>query len=147
MSTVWLLAQEADAASRDWWLFVGVVIGLIAGAGAVTLLHRRERSRLAAAAQAGVQAQSEAAEVHRQRENIAFEQHRQMNTLAIEKLKLELQALQTQLRMMEADIRRRSDASEVHETMLHKTRLEVESLKLHIREQRKRLDDYGQFEE
>jgi septal ring factor EnvC (AmiA/AmiB activator) len=81
-----------------------------------------------------------------QRETIAFEQHRRLNELAHQKMSLEIRALETQIKLMEADLRRRDDAGEHASAALEKTRLEVESLRLHIREQRKRLDDYGQFE-
>ncbi|MDX2131662.1 MAG: hypothetical protein SFY69_06395 [Planctomycetota bacterium] len=138
-----------------------VVLGAVAVAGPFVALLRREANRRRQAEQALVEARraleasANAAgagggvsrEVHAQRESIAFEQHRRLNDLAYRKMGLEVQALEVQLKLMESDLRRRDEAGEHAEAALQKVRLEIDSLRLHIREQRKRVDDYGQFDE
>lgn len=141
------------------YLALAVSLGVL-GAWAYEFHRRRvaEKALREAAAQAEQEAQqgmhrggaqampSGARALQAQRETIAFEQHRRLNELAHQKMSLEIRALETQIKLMEADLRRRDDAGEHASAALEKTRLEVESLRLHIREQRKRLDDYGQFE-
>lgn len=141
------------------YLALAVSLGVL-GAWAYEFHRRRvaEKALREAAAQAEQEAQQAANRggaqamppgaraLQAQRETIAFEQHRRLNELAHQKMSLEIRALETQIKLMEADLRRRDDAGEHASAALEKTRLEVESLRLHIREQRKRLDDYGQFE-
>lgn len=77
-----------------------------------------------------------------ERDQKLFDQHVQLNALTADKLHLEAQylRLQTDLARKELDARERMD--KYHDLMTQKAQLEVQSLRLHIREQRKRLDDF-----
>ncbi len=80
-----------------------------------------------------------------EREQKAYAQHVALNDLAAEKMKLEIQYLQLQTKIGELEVSSRERADEYHRLMSEKARFEIQSLKLHIREQNKRLDDYTGF--
>jgi len=148
------ILSQGLTTGRETETVIAVLLALCAILGIALFIERRSRRRLEAevvqaiqAQQQSMQGQAQAMEAAQQREQVMFDQHKSMNQLTIDKVGLELQALQTQLKLMETDLRRRGDAGEYHAAMMEKTRLELESLKLHIREQRKRLDDYGQYED
>lgn len=108
----------------------------------------RQRERRLAGLLMSMQMQREqAAGVDSERERVMYQLHRDLNERQVLKLDAELVLLQGQQKLMESELRRRDEAAEFHAAMMEKTRLEVESLKLHIREQRKRLDDYGQYDD
>jgi peptidoglycan hydrolase CwlO-like protein len=121
------------------------IVIVIAALVIASVIYSARRS--AAARQAGARAMVESHARAAEREDVMFEQHRQLNDLTRRKLELELKLMETQLRIMEADIHKREESTDFHNTMIQKTQLEIDSLRLHIREQRKRLDDYGQFGE
>jgi hypothetical protein len=108
----------------------------------------RERERRLAGLLMSMQMHREQnASVDAERERVMFQLHRDLNERQLLKLDAELVLMQGQQKLMEGELRRRDEAAEFHAAMMEKTRLEVESLKLHIREQRKRLDDYGQYDD
>jgi hypothetical protein len=74
------------------------------------------------------------------------DQHAELNALGAQKMKKELELLDTQLQLMKADLAMRHDTRDYHDLMAEKAKLEIESLKLQIREQHKRLDEFGTFE-
>ncbi len=80
-----------------------------------------------------------------ERQAKAFEQHTHLNELTCMKLEAELKWLTSQLDARGAG-RQRDDAwMEYHELMVEKTKLEMDSLRLYVQEQRKRLasDEWG----
>lgn len=76
-------------------------------------------------------------------DRVMFEQHKRMNDLTIAKLEAEVALLQAQLKTRADDDDRLHAAKEYHELSVEKTKLEIDSLRLHIAEQRKRLDEFG----
>jgi hypothetical protein len=84
-------------------------------------------------------------QVSAERDQRAYAQHVALNDLTAEKIKLENQYLQLQVRIGQLKIEAREHNEEYHRLMSQKTQLEIQSLKLHIREQHKRLDDYTGF--
>ncbi len=80
-----------------------------------------------------------------QRQTGAYEQHTRLNELTGRKIELEMKWLESQTAAM-AESRKRDEAwLEYHELMVEKTKLEMDSLRLYIQEQRKRLagDDWN----
>lgn len=144
------LAQSGHIVVRSEDLVLLLVVALLATVAFVLYASwRRERAQRALIEHqaAVIDKQAESAGSPAEHEQQMFEQHRRLNELQGRKLQLELRLMETQLRLMEADLSKRDEAGQVHSAMLLKTRLEVDSLKLHISEQRKRLDDYGQYSE
>lgn len=141
------LAQSELAAAYGLIAVALCLLIVLAALGAFLYRDRRTQRQGQGEAMQHIRQQAEAARAHNEREAIAFEQHRQMNELALQKIRLEVQALTTQLKLMESDLRRRTDAEAFHDLMTEKARVEIEALRLQVREQRKRLDDYGQFED
>ena len=87
------------------------------------------------------------AEQNSDRDQKAYAQHVALNDLTADKIKLENQYLQLQVRIGQLEIEAREHNEEYHRLMSQKTQLEIQSLKLHIREQTKRLDDYTGYGE
>jgi hypothetical protein len=78
-----------------------------------------------------------------ERNQVMFEQHRRMNQLTIAKLETEIQLMQAQLTQRETTEDRLEAGKEYHELMVEKTKLEMDSLRLHIAELRKRMEDWN----
>jgi Tfp pilus assembly protein PilV len=78
-----------------------------------------------------------------ERNDLMFEQHRRMNQLTIAKLETEIQLMQAQLTQRETTEDRLEAGKEYHELMVEKTKLEMDSLRLHIAELRKRMEDWN----
>ena len=72
------------------------------------------------------------------RDDIMFSQHKQMNELQIAKLTAEVELLQNQVKAKAIDDDRIEASKEYHELMVEKTRLEMDTLRLHLMELRKR---------
>lgn len=77
------------------------------------------------------------------RGQIMFEQHRRLNDLQIAKLSAELELLKRQIDRKAEEADRMEAGKEVHELMVEKTRLEIDNLRLHLVELRKRAEDWG----
>jgi cytidylate kinase len=71
-----------------------------------------------------------------------LDQHRKINDLHIRKLEAEVSLLQGQIKARDDEDRLHA-AKEFHELSVEKTKLEIDSLRLQIAEQRKRIDDWG----
>lgn len=76
------------------------------------------------------------------RDQFMFDQHARMNELTIAKLTAEVEILQTQSKHRSSEADRIEAGKEYHELMVEKTRLEMDSLRLHIAEQRRRIEDW-----
>lgn len=66
----------------------------------------------------------------------------QLNTILAEKFGKEIALLDVQLELARRDLALRGDQLHFHDTMMEKARIEIESLKLQVREQHKRLDEF-----
>lgn len=69
--------------------------------------------------------------------------HIQLNKLHAAKMQHESDLLEVQLELARRDLAMRGDHLDYHDTMMEKSKLEIESLKLRIREQKKDLDGFG----
>lgn len=67
----------------------------------------------------------------------------EMNKLVAKKMGLEIELLTTQLELARRELALRGDQLDFHDVQMERARLEIESLKLRIKEQRKGLDDYS----
>ncbi len=103
-------------------------------------LQREVATRLASAEPVAADAQASAPDPRGQ---IMFEQHRRLNDLQIAKLAVELELLNRQLERKAEEADRLEASKEVHELMVEKTRLEIDNLRLHLVELRKRAEDWG----
>jgi hypothetical protein len=65
-----------------------------------------------------------------------------LNQMLVEKFTKESQLLDVQLELARRDLAMRGDQLHYHDTMMEKVRIEIESLKLQVREQHKRLDEF-----
>lgn len=101
-------------------------------------LERQVAAQSRAAAQAAVSSGSNV-----DRDGVMFDLHRRINELGIRKLEAEVTLLQGQVKARGSDEDRMVAAREFHELNVEKTKLEIDSLRLHIAEQRKRMDDFG----
>lgn len=82
-----------------------------------------------------------------QRDEKAYSQHVSLNDLTARKLELEAQLMQLQLETASNERRVREQNDEYHKLMVQKAQLEIQSLKLHIREQLKRNEDFTSYDE
>jgi hypothetical protein len=122
-----------------------VVVVLCAAVATVSILLMNERRRRQEAERRAVElarAQGSASGAS-QREATMFALHKQINELTAAKLQAEVALLQAQVRVRGEDDDRIQAAKEFHELTVEKTRLEIDSLRLHIVELRKRIDDFG----
>lgn len=138
----------AAGGADDTAPFVGIFSVLALGVLVVTSLVVRRQLQAAARARNQEDAARRAARQSTDidREGVMFVQHRALNDLAMEKMKLEIRLMEQQLGAAQGEGPKGIDAGEYHARMMEKLSLEIESLKLHIHDQRKRLDDWGQFE-
>ncbi|MFO0833301.1 MAG: hypothetical protein U0637_15825 [Phycisphaerales bacterium] len=67
----------------------------------------------------------------------------QLNKLHAEKMRRESDLLEVQLELARRDLALRGDHLDYHDAMMEKSKLEIESLRLRIREQKKDLDGFG----
>lgn len=112
--------------------------------------ERRERELQLTHHQSLLQQQQDqkvAAELSASREKTAFDQHIETNKIGIEKMRREVELLDLQIKLAGTELITRRDVRDYNDLMMDKTRLEIESLKLHIKEQRKRLDEFGAQDE
>jgi hypothetical protein len=98
-------------------------------------------SRLRVEQQSQLIAQSRSSPEDEDRNRVLFDQHRRMNDLQIAKLSAEVELLTLQLKNRPLDADRLDAGKEYHELLVEKTKLEMDSLRLHIAELRKRLAD------
>ena len=120
-------------------LVLTVVLTVLLVSGFNHLSNRKKR----AAAEAEVQARQKFQAEQSHREQMHFEQGQLINQTGLKKMQLETQLLQTQVKIAEHELASRLRNDQVNAVAVEKLRLEVESMKLHIREQHKRLDEFG----
>lgn len=145
------LAALAAGVSPDSIVFAGTILAAGAmGMGTLMWLERR-RSRQAAARQAAEQRTQPAAGPFApeaaMRERAAFDQHMEASKTGVAKMRREMELLEIQMKLATREVSTRQDMRDYHDLMMDKARLEIESLRLHIKEQRKRLDEFGTQDE
>lgn len=133
----------AATPSSDLSAAIALLSLVLAVGVAAIFLKRRDAKNLVRHQQASEMA----SRTHRERESSAFQQHTELNTLAAQKFKREVELLDVQLQLAKFDLGMRHDHRDYHDLVMEKARLEIESLKLHIKEQRKRNDDFGASDE
>ena len=145
-----MLAQSDGA----WVAIAGVLgIGAIIMANAVYQSSRAKRSmlereRTAQAEQARqMESQHQQQSRQREREEGAYQQHIRLQELTARKLDLEARLLTAQAENIDRDRQIREKNAEYHELMVKKAQLEIQSLKLHIKEQLKRGEDFTNYDE
>jgi hypothetical protein len=114
-----------------------VIVAIVISRDQIQKRQRRERE----AAMIGEQQRQQS--VHREREEKAYQQHTVLNDLHARKVELETRLLQAQADNAARDQRVREQNEEYHRLMVQKAQLEIQSLKLHIREQQKRNEDFS----
>ncbi len=130
-----------------------VIVGVIAAAAvvftivAVVVRERRKGLAVRERELAAFQERNRQEESQRERDSKAYSQHINLNELTARKIDLETKVLQAQLDAADRDRTAREQHEEYHRLMIQKTELEVQSLKLHIREQRKRIDDFTSYDD
>lgn len=139
-------ARTTPASAEDWLIIVVVAVFVTV---VVVLVWRDQRrsSAAKAGAQAAIAEQRRLGQVQQERDDRAYAQHVHLNDLTGEKLQAENKVLIAQLAAMERDRIARERDDEFHQLMVHKSKLEIQSLQLHIREQRKRIDDFNSYDE
>lgn len=70
----------------------------------------------------------------------------QLHKLQAAKFEREIAMLDAQVELSRRDLAMRGDQLDFHDTRMEQSKLEIESLKLQIREQKKRLDEFGHGE-
>lgn len=84
-----------------------------------------------------------AAAANARRDAFHFEQGQIFNQTGLKKMQLESKLLDLQVQIAERELANRIKGEQINSVAIEKLKLEVESMKLHIREQHKRLDDFG----
>jgi len=148
MSPMVLLAQRAARNEADP-LTIGL-IGLLVVAVIVCISLWQGRRRNAAASERDrnmLAEQQRIGQLQQERDEKAYSQHVSLNDLTAEKLEAETKVLEAQLAAMERDRVARERDEEFNQLMVQKAKLEIQSLQLHIREQRKRIDDFTSYDD
>lgn len=73
------------------------------------------------------------------------ERNDKFNELAVEKMRKELDLLDLQTQLAKRDVALRMESHDYHDLMFEKTKLEIECLKLQVKEQSRRLDEFGTY--
>lgn len=139
-----VVAAAAPAGSDEVLEVLGVLVLVLA---AVCIVQFRDARRVKARLREQLPERSHHAGPEERRmteaDKALYEQHKRMNDLTIAKLEAEVALLQAQVKLRGDDEDRIHAAKEAHELTVEKTRLEIDSLRLHIAEMRKRMDDFG----
>lgn len=136
------LAQFFEDPNVAWALAAGLLFGLLSG---IVLTRRHFSDKLAASAlerQQAIDALASSRADGALRERVMFEQHRSLNDLQAAKLRGELQLIEQQLAARENREDREHAGREFHELMVEKARLEIDNLRLHNAELRRRIEDW-----
>jgi hypothetical protein len=134
MLAPWAQLAAVPSESTDDLVILLVVAGglLIAWA----LVERRRRQLVER------RIDSLAARVHAGQGDKGDDIQRRLGELHVLKMEAELAMLQRQLSEQHGEADRLEASKEFHELMVEKTRLEMDSMRLHIAEQRRRIDDW-----
>lgn len=143
------LAQTSSApVAANPAIWVGVLIALFAVmCGYLWYRDREQVRKLRERELAAFQQRNQMEQSQKDRDGRAFNQHLALNDLQAKKVELETRVLQAQLEAADRDKRARQLQEEFHKLVVDKTSLEIQSLKLHIKEQMKRNDDFTSYDE
>lgn len=145
-----MLAAAREDPDAGWIIATVVVVGVLIGFVAVSNSRKQKRDAERAALQRQI------AELGRRladrtaqeaREHQAQETHTKLNDLMARKIDMEAKVLEAQLATARHDASVREMTSEYQRLVVAKTELEIRSLKLHIREQEKRNEDYSGYDD
>lgn len=134
------------AATGNDGLIAGLVIALLAAViGGLVWVQREQKRRIAIEHRFMLmQAElGEDREANGKRTDVMFAQQKELNELMIQKLKSEVAVLEAQLAAFKNHPDREEASREAHELMVEKTRLEIDGLRLHNAELRKRMEDWS----
>lgn len=142
----------AGAVPNQSALESGIVLGaiMVIVAALALVLWRRDRIRVSQIRErelAAYQDRNRVEQLQKERDGKAYAQHVALNELQTTKLALETKLLQAQFDNVERDRHMRDNHEDYHKLMMQKTELEIQNLKLHIREMRKRTEDFGSYED
>lgn len=139
------MAADTDV-SLGW--FFGAVGVLLAAAVIYVWSREKQRSRQIRERElAAYQDRNRVEQIQKERDGKAYAQHVALNELQTTKLTLETKLLQAQFENVERDRHMRDNHEDYHKLMMQKTELEILSLKLHIKEMRKRNEDFGSYDD
>lgn len=136
-----LAADPSSLSLPDAIMFLAVVLAVALAVALGLMYLKRQDARTLSKSREQHEA---AARLHHERESNAFNQHTELNAVAAQKMKREVELLDIQLQLAKFDMGMRHDSRDYHDLMMEKARLEIESLKQHIKEQRKRNEDFGE---
>lgn len=115
-----------------------VLVGLVLVAAALAWGFDQRRRRLMV--EAFVRSEQARASQQGNEDPIGDALQKRIGDLHVAKLEAELELLRRQVNSKDLDDDRTAAGKEAHELMVEKMRLEIDSLRLHIVEQRKRMD-------
>lgn len=151
MSGALFIAQRAvtvRSGAYDGFIVVGAIAGVLLLAIIIMVVIDRRRSRAIRVREVEAFEQQQRQHMTQlQRDEKAFGQHVSLNDLTARKLELEAQLMQLQLEAASNERRVREQNDEYHKLMVQKAQLEIQSLRLHIREQLKRNEDFSGYDE
>jgi hypothetical protein len=140
-----VLAATAYSDSPAMWIVAFLIVGgAILGSAIVRNRGARRRSSEHAAMAHQQQSQQRA---KNERDERVYGQHVTLNDLTARKIELETRLMQAQAENIDQDRRMREQNEEYHRLMVQKAQLEIQSLKLHIREQQKRNEDFTSYDD
>jgi mannitol-specific phosphotransferase system IIBC component len=135
------------AATPEDNAYVAAIVGAFAGSAVTALVSQIYYKRLIGKAERHVVEAAQVIQSHQgtgaKRDEVMFEQQKHLNQLMISKIQTEIELMRGQAMSREDRETRESAAKEYHELMVEKTKLEMDSMRLHIAEVRKRLDDWN----
>lgn len=132
------LAAVQDTAGFAEGLLLGLIVCGVLGFAA----YAKERAARIRAQRAAAETMAAHASQAAARESDGEALQRRMAELHVAKLEAELTMMQRQLAEAPTDADRLEASKEFHELMVEKTRLEIDSLRLHVAEQRRRVEDW-----
>ncbi len=138
-----LLAASPTTTSTDViaWLITALVL-VIAGATVALLREWKLRQALREALRAERAKPPQQVLVQSRPEPDRDDLQRRMGELHLAKLQAELELLNRQVAHRDLESDRMAAGKEFHELMVEKAKLEIDSLRLHIAEQRRRMEDW-----
>ena len=139
---MWLLAADTTWDNPVVLMLLGLLVAAIVGAAIGYQDQRRKQQALEARIRGLLAERAQPPQRDEGRDQVMFDQHRRMNELQIAKLTAEVELLQRQVKSRQLDEDRIEAGKEYHELMVEKTKLEMDSLRLHIAELRKRMEDW-----
>lgn len=141
-----ILAQ-AGTKGEDPIVVIAIVGVAVVGIAAFILREKLKTRQIRERELAAYQDRNRVEQVQKDRDGKAYAQHVALNDLQTAKLTLETKLLQAQFDNVERDRHMRDNHEDYHKLMMQKTELEIQSLKLHIREMRKRNEDFGSYDD